>query len=200
MSLSVSRYSEKAIAVFGNYKPYYGNLNQLGGGKWAEHITNKDTGVKGGWIFYNAKEKELRELIDKINKKQVEPIGKEESIDTVSKTDKEEKKTLSRSNESSKLLSTKSNSFDFTKEMYLAMKSEIERLTNDVSVLLSYIEKKPDNPFISTPQKKLVVKVPQAPLKKQVQRKEESDEESSSEEEESDNEVASSVPKKSFLF
>jgi hypothetical protein len=193
MSLSVSRYSEKAIAVFGNSKPYYGNLNQLGGGKWAEHITNKDTGVKGGWIFYNAKEKELRELIDKINKKQVEPIGKEEVV-------QEEKKTLSRSNESSKLLSTKSNSFDFTKEMYLAMKSEIERLTNDVSVLLSYIEKKPDNPFISTPQKKLVVKVPQAPLKKQIQRKEESEEEKSdSEEEESDNEQAG-IPKKSFLF
>ena len=149
--------------------------------------------VKGGWIFYNAKEKELRELIDKINKKQVEPIGKEEVV-------QEEKKTLSRSNESSKLLSTKSNSFDFTKEMYLAMKSEIERLTNDVSVLLSYIEKKPDNPFIATPQKKLVVKVPQAPLKKQVQRKEESEgEKSESEEEESDNEQAG-VPKKSFLF
>jgi hypothetical protein len=105
MSLSVSRYSEKAIAVFGNSKPYYGNLNQLGGGKWAEHITNKDTGVKGGWIFYNAKEKELRELIDKINKKQVEPIGKEEVV-------QEEKKTLTRSNESSKLLTPKSKEFE----------------------------------------------------------------------------------------
>jgi len=80
------------------------------------------------------------------------------------------------------------------------MKSEIERLTNDVSVLLSYIEKKPDNPFISTPQKKLVVKVPQAPLKKQIQRKEESEgEKSESEEEETDNEQAG-IPKKSFLF
>jgi len=194
MSLSLSRYSEKAIAVFGNSKPYYGNLTQLGGGKWAEHITNKDTGVKGGWIFYNAKEKELRELIDKINKKQVEPIGKEEVV-------QEEKKTLTRSNESSKLLTPKSKEFEFSKEMYLAMKSEIERLTNDVSILLSYIEKKPDNPFIATPQKKLVVKVPQAPLKKPIKRKEESEGEkqSSSEEEESDDEQAG-IPKKSFLF
>lgn len=193
MSLSVSRYSEKAIAVFGNSKPYYGNLTQLGGGKWAEHITNKDTGAKGGWIFYNAKEKELRELIDKINKKQVEPIGKEEVV-------QEEKKTLTRSNESAKLLPTKSKDFEFSKEMYLAMKSEIERLTNDVAVLMSYIEKKPDNPFIATPQKKLVVKVPQAPLKKQNQRKEESeDENSESEKEESEDEQAG-IPKKSFLF
>jgi hypothetical protein len=70
-----------------------------------------------------------------------------------------------------------------------------------VSILLSYIEKKPDNPFIATPQKKLVVKVPQAPLKKPIKRKEESEgeEQSSSEEEESDDEQAG-IPKKSFLF
>ena len=186
MSISVVRYSEKAIAVFGNTKPYYGNLNQLGGGKWAEHITNKDTGAKGGWIFYNAKEKELKDLVDKINKKQVDPIGKDDVVQ------EEEKKTLTKSNESKSLIKTKSNDFEFTKEMYLAMKSEIERLTNDVAVLMSYIEKKPD---LTTP-----VKVPQAPLKKPVQKREESPGEEESEEESEEDEEQARMPKKSFLF
>jgi len=193
MSISVVKYSEKAIAVFGNTKPYYGNLTELGGGKWAGHITNKDNGAKGGWIFYNSKEKELRELVDKINKKQVEPIGKEEVVQ------EEEKKTLTRSDESKALLKIKSSNFEFTKEMYLAMKSEIERLTNDVAVLMSYIEKKPDNPFIATPQKKITVRVPQAPLKKTIQKNEESEEEKSESESEEDEEQ-SRLPKKSFLF
>ena len=195
MSISVVKYSEKAIAVFGNTKPYYGNLTQLGGGKWAEHITNKDTGAKGGWIFYNAKEKELRDLVDKINKKQVDPIGKDDVVQ------EEEKKTLTRSNESKSLIKTKSNEFDFTKEMYLTMKSEIERLTNDVAVLMNYIEKKPD---LSTPIKKnITVRVPQAPLKKPVQKREESPgekEDSESEEESEEDEEQARLPKKSFLF
>ena len=194
MSISVIRYSEKAIAVFGNTKPYFGNLTQIGGGKWAEHITNKDTGAKGGWIFYNAKEKELRDLVDKINKKQVEPIGKDDVVQ------EEEKKTLTRSNESKSLIKTKSNEFDFSKEMYLAMKSEIERLTNDVAVLMSYIEKKPDNPFVTPQKRNITVKVPQAPLKKQVQKREESPVEKSEEEESDEDEQQSRLPKKSFLF
>src|SRR4051812_45628788 len=59
--LEITDYSEKAIAVYGNTKPYKSSLLDLGG--------KFNGALKGGagWIFPKIKKAKVQELLDQIN-------------------------------------------------------------------------------------------------------------------------------------
>lgn len=80
MSVRIENYSDKAIIVKGDTKPYREAIKDIGG-KW--------NGGLEGWIFSKNKEKNVSELIEKIN------TGKVKKVDEFKA--KEEKNYISKS-------------------------------------------------------------------------------------------------------
>lgn len=61
-------YSDKSIAVFGETKPWAGNLKELGG------KFNANLGGKPGWIFAKTKEADIMNFLALANARQIAPI------------------------------------------------------------------------------------------------------------------------------
>ena len=169
MSVYTVSYSEKCIAVFGQTSPIKDHLASIGG-KFNPGLTNPQTkNREAGWIFSKTKQVDVQALVDKAVQGQLQPL-ETKLVEKVVKTKSEAPEFL------------------FTKEMYLALVSRIERLENENANILEILKSnKIDTDSISVsiqPTKKTVRK----PIKK-----EESEEEFEEEEKQS-------IPKKSFLF
>lgn len=182
MSVYVSDYSEKSVAVFGETKSIKDYLLSAGG-LFNERLNNKVSGNREpGWIFVRGKEKEVKELVEKANKGLLPK--KESQSSSISESDMP---PILRSNRTAKTTDSKP-AFDFTKEMYLALVSRIEKLENDNAILLQHVQKD-----LSSFQK-AVKKDSTAEKTKKVEPKVVFEEESDEEDEEEN-----IVPTKSFL-
>ena len=133
MSVYIADYSEKSVAVFGETKPIKDHL-LAAGGLFNERLNNKVSGNREpGWIFVKSKDKEVRELIDKANKGL---LSKKDSSTGSSESDMP---PILRSTKATKAADSKP-AFEFTKEMYLALVSRIEKLENDNAILVQHIQ------------------------------------------------------------
>lgn len=195
MSVYVSDYSEKSVAVFGETKSIKDYLLSAGG-LFNERLNNKVSGNREpGWIFVKGKEKEVKELIEKANKGLLPK--KESQSSSISESDMP---PILRSNRTAKTTDSKP-AFDFTKEMYLALVSRIEKLENDNAILLQHVQKDPSS-FQNVPLEKkdlssfqkAVKKDSTAEKTKKVEPKVVFEEESDEEDEEKN-----IMPTKSFL-
>lgn len=61
-------YSDKSVAVFGDTKPWEGNLRELGGKR------NSNLGGQMGWIFSRKKEAEVAQFVENANAGFIQPI------------------------------------------------------------------------------------------------------------------------------
>ena len=120
MSIQLLDYTEKSIAVFGPTTPFKEYLANLGG-KFNPGLTHPLTKAReAGWIFTKTKRDVVQTFIDQSTQGQLPPPPV-----TVSKE---------------KVTKTKSEEFEFTKEMYLALVSRIEKLENENANLLQNLE------------------------------------------------------------
>lgn len=188
MSVYVSDYSEKSVAVFGETKSIKDYLLSAGG-LFNERLNNKVSGNREpGWIFVKGKEKEVKELVEKANKGLLPK--KESQSSSISESDMP---PILRSNRTAKTTDSKP-AFDFTKEMYLALVSRIEKLENDNAILLQHVQNVPLEKKDLSSFQKAVKKDSTAEKTKKVEPKVVFEEESDEEDEEEN-----IVPTKSFL-
>jgi hypothetical protein len=118
MSIQLLDYTEKSIAVFGPTTPFKEYLANLGG-KFNPGLTHPLTKAReAGWIFTKTKREVVQTFIDQSTQGQLPPV-------TVSKE---------------KVTKVKNEEFEFTKEMYLALVSRIEKLENENANLLQNLE------------------------------------------------------------
>jgi len=62
-SVYVQTYSDKSFVVRGDTRPHRNSLKAFGG-KWANRLTDKETGEKfGAWLFWTAKLPELNKWV-----------------------------------------------------------------------------------------------------------------------------------------
>ena len=124
MSIQLLDYTEKSIAVFGPTTPFKEYLANLGG-KFNPGLTHPLTKAReAGWIFTKTKRDVVQTFIDQSTQGQLPPPPV-----TVSKE---------------KVTKTKSEEFEFTKEMYLALVSRIEKLENENANLLQNLHSEED--------------------------------------------------------
>jgi hypothetical protein len=114
MSINIVNYSEKSIAVLGETKPIKDHLSALGG-KWNPSLTHNGEKV-AGWIFVTSKRDEVKKILMSY------------SQGTLGDVPVKEKK------EYTKRETSPTNDFQFTKEMYLALVTRIEKLENDLVI------------------------------------------------------------------
>jgi hypothetical protein len=113
MSINIVNYSEKSIAVLGETKPLKEHLSALGG-KWNPSLTHNGEKV-AGWIFVTSKRDEVKKILTSYSQGTLgdAPVKKEYvKRDT----------------------SPSTNDFQFTKEMYLALVTRIEKLENELVI------------------------------------------------------------------
>ena len=116
MSIQIVNYSEKSIAVLGDTKPIKDHLVALGG-KFNPSLTWKEERVSG-WIFVLSKKEEVKKVLLAYADGSLGDAPVRE-------------KNVTRGND----VKTSGDGFSFTKEMYLALVSRIERLENEVAIL-----------------------------------------------------------------
>lgn len=168
MSVYQLDYTEKSIAVFGQTTPLKDHLSKIGG-KFNPGLTNKRTGNREpGWIFVKSKSSEVQTLLDSFINGTIQPLEPKTETDSSKQSAKEVPKS----------------SFVFTKEMYLALVSRIEKLENDNEHMLRILQRSSSTSAASIESSK----PPRTIKKKQIDECESNDE---VEEE--------SAPKKSFL-
>jgi hypothetical protein len=64
-SIFIEEYSPKSFVVRGDTRDHKESLKALGG-KWNSGLTDKQSGDKfGAWLFWNDKQKEIKDWIDK---------------------------------------------------------------------------------------------------------------------------------------
>ena len=124
MSISIVNYSEKAIAVFGNTKEIKDHLLSIGG-KFNPSLKQNEERV-AGWIFPSSKREEVKKIITAYSQGSLEPV-KVEKEPYVNKKEQPE-------------------SFDISKEMYLALVSRIECLEAEIKICKKVIDKLTDSP------------------------------------------------------
>ena len=113
MSIQIVNYSEKSIAVLGDSKPIKDHLLALGG-KFNPSLTWKEEKVSG-WIFVASKKEDVKKVLLSY------------SNGSLGDAPVREKKEYTRE--------TSVDGFKFSKEMYLALVSRIERLENELAIL-----------------------------------------------------------------
>jgi len=119
MSISIVNYSEKAIAVFGNTKDIKDHLSALGG-KFNPSLKQNDERVPG-WVFPTSKKEEVRKIITAFSQGTLgEPPKKVEKASSASNT---------------------TETFTFSKEMFLSLVSRIEKLEAELEISKKTIEK-----------------------------------------------------------
>ena len=106
--VEIVQYSEKAIAVFGDTKPYINELKELGG-KFNPALTHENE-KKAGWIYPKKVSEKLQELVTKINS------GLVKASEVVKNS-----------------FSEKSNSVDI--KVFMALVSRVERLEQEIKLL-----------------------------------------------------------------
>jgi len=122
MSITIESYSEKAIAVFGETKPIKDHLLQLSG-KFNPSLKGQGDEKRAGWIFPKTKQSEVQKILDQYKNNELSSIeSKGASIVSSSSTYKT--KPVKQENE-----------FEFTKDMYLALVTRIEKLETENSLL-----------------------------------------------------------------
>jgi uncharacterized protein (UPF0335 family) len=120
MSIQLLDYTEKSIAVFGPTTPYKDYLSNIGG-KFNPGLTHPLTKAReAGWIFTKTKRDVVQTFIDQSTQGQLPPPPVNVSKEKVTKT--------------------KSDEFELTKEMYLALVSRIEKLENENANLLQSLQ------------------------------------------------------------
>ena len=116
MSIQIVNYSEKSIAVLGDSKPIKDHLVAIGG-KFNPSLTWKEERVSG-WIFVASKKEEVKKVLLSYADGSLGDAPVRE-------------KNVTRGND----VKTSGDGFSFSKEMYLALVSRIERLENEVAIL-----------------------------------------------------------------
>ena len=113
MSINIVNYSEKSIAVLGETKPLREHLSAIGG-KWNPSLTHNGEKV-AGWIFVSSKRDEVKKVLTSYSQGSLgdAPVKKEYPT----------KREISPSID-----------FQFTKEMYLALVTRIEKLENELVI------------------------------------------------------------------
>ena len=113
MSINIVNYSEKSIAVLGETKPIKEHLSAIGG-KWNPSLTHNGEKV-AGWIFVISKRDEVKKVLMSYSQGTLgdAPVKKEYTKRETSPT---------------------SPDFQFTKEMYLALVTRIEKLENELVI------------------------------------------------------------------
>jgi len=113
MSINIVNYSEKSIAVLGETKPIKEHLSAIGG-KWNPSLTHNGEKV-AGWIFVTSKREEVKKVLVSYSQGSLgdSPVKKEYV---------------------KKETSPSTNDFQFTKEMYLALVTRIEKLENELVI------------------------------------------------------------------
>ena len=113
MSINIVNYSEKSIAVLGETKPIKEHLSAIGG-KWNPSLTHNGEKV-AGWIFVTSKREEVKKVLVSYSQGSLgdAPVKKEYF---------------------KRETSPSTNDFQFTKEMYLALVTRIERLENELVI------------------------------------------------------------------
>ena len=114
MSINIVNYSEKSIAVLGETKPIKEHLSALGG-KWNPSLTHNGEKV-AGWIFVTSKRDDVKKILLSYSQGSLgdAPV-------------KEKKEYVKRE-------TSPSIDFQFTKEMYLALVTRIEKLENELVI------------------------------------------------------------------
>ena len=112
MSINIVNYSEKSIAVLGETKPIKEHLSAIGG-KWNPSLTHNGEKV-AGWIFVTSKREEVKKVLMSYSQGTLgdAPVKKEYI----------------------KRETSPSIDFQFTKEMYLALVTRIEKLENELVI------------------------------------------------------------------
>jgi hypothetical protein len=132
--ITIESYSEKAIAVFGGSKPIKDHLASLGGKFNPSLRGNNENEKRAGWIFPKTKQNDVKQIIDKFNNGTLEPVVASGSEQTLQKPEHPlHKKSYSKSNDSE---------FYFSKEMYLAINTRLERLEAENELLKRIIERR----------------------------------------------------------
>ena len=132
--ITIESYSEKAIAVFGSTKPIKDHLASLGGKFNPSLRGNNENEKRAGWIFPKTKQNDVKQIIDKYNNGSLEVITPQETSSTLAKPEHPvNKKSYSKSSDSE---------FYFTKEMYLAINTRLERLESENELLKRIIERR----------------------------------------------------------
>ena len=171
--MQVIDYTEKAIAVIGETKNFKDTLGSLKG-KFNPSLrdpNNKENKI-AGWIFPKTKKDEIEKVINDANS------GKIQNVAVSEKVESSKKSIINKAFGGDKERSD--NDFNFTKEMYLALITRIEKLESENGILLNKLG------ITENETKKKV----EHPRKITTKPKEESEEESEEEDE---------PPKKSFL-
>jgi len=172
-TMQVIDYTEKAIAVIGETKNFKDTLGSLKG-KFNPSLrdpNNKENKI-AGWIFPKTKKEEIEKVINDANS------GKIQNVAVSEKVESSKKSIINKAFGGDKERSD--NDFNFTKEMYLALITRIEKLESENGILLNKLG------ITENETKKKV----EHPRKITTKPKEESEEESEEEDE---------PPKKSFL-
>ena len=134
MSIQIVNYSEKSIAVLCDTKPIKDHLVALGG-KFNPSLTWKEERVSG-WIFVLSKKEEVKKVLLAYADGSLGDAPVRE-------------KNVTRGND----VKTSGDGFSFTKEMYLALVSRIERLENEVAILKKVGGKIESKPPVKAPVK-----------------------------------------------
>jgi len=172
-TMQVIDYTEKAIAVIGETKNFKDTLGSLKG-KFNPSLrdpNNKENKI-AGWIFPKTKKEEIEKVINDANSGKIQNVAVSEKVESGKKS-----------------IINKAfggDDFHFTKEMYLALITRIEKLESENGLLL--------NKLGITEKKEIECKKKVEQPRKTITK---CKEETESEEEESEEE--DEPPKKSFL-
>jgi len=130
--ITVESYSEKAIAVFGDTKLIKDSLLELKG-KFNPSLkgANGSDEKRAGWIFPKTRLDDVKKLVESAkNGTLVQPSASSSSTTQSSST----------STTSYKKKETQVGEFQFSKEMYLALVSRIERLEQEIKLSNTIIQ------------------------------------------------------------
>jgi hypothetical protein len=118
MTFTIVDYSERAIALFGDTKPYKGKIMELSG-KFnpSLKVENSDE-RRPGWVFPKTKKSQVEQLIKDINNGEVEPEVVEE-------------KNSYKSNNTP----IKSSTVEVSRTDFMNLLSKVERLEQEVNNL-----------------------------------------------------------------
>lgn len=175
-------YTQAAIALFGNTKPFLSEIKNIGGIFNARLKYNGSTAP--GWIFPKTKLQGVRQLVNKINSGDIKP--QEETSD-----DKKKERTNDRIEKNEKNEKSDKN-VTLSREEFMYIMNTLTKLDREVTELKRKIN--PDSVEVRRPQTAYPKKV----VKEEVS-EEEDDEEDMDDEDEEEEEVVQPKKGPSFL-
>jgi len=161
-------YTEKAVAVFGNTKPYLEELKNIGG-KYNQYLKQNGS-TSPGWIFPKTKLSVLKALVDKINNGSIKPAVAEKKESSAPVVRNTEVKTEQKS--------STENTVVLSKDEFKYIMNTLQKLEQEVNAL-----KKQLNPTVVAV-KKAVVKKQETPPSSESDEDYDEDQDDDEEEEE----------------